>query len=83
MCRVSIGKLSKPFTVDGEKAFSFGVPQHESKFAIEMLEHIEAVLFIEMKNDLNITLGPKDMTGLRQFFTQFSVVIDFAIADQR
>src|SRR3954451_21794874 len=23
MCRVSIGKLSKPFTVDGEKVFSF------------------------------------------------------------
>ena len=62
-----------------ENAFFAKVGNGEGKHAVEMLEHVDAHLVVEMDEHFRIAIGAEAMPFGLQLTPQLSVIIDFAI----
>jgi isopentenyldiphosphate isomerase len=58
------------------------IVNHKRKLSIDLVEEVDAVLFVQMKQDFDIRTGAEVMSFLHQRFLQLDVVEDFAIAEQ-
>ena len=55
------------------------IPDSESEHAVEMIEDISPPLPIAVHNYLGVTVGPKTISQLFKFHSQFFEIVDFAI----
>ena len=57
------------------------IPKRKSKHAAQILQHLDAVFFVEMDERFHIAVGREAMPALFEIGAQFDVVIDLAVAD--
>src|SRR5215510_1920008 len=58
------------------------VVNRESELAVNLVEEVDIMLLVQMQQDFNVRLGPKSMPLLDQYFFQFEIVENPAIAHQ-
>ena len=46
-----------------------------------MFDKLQSILFVQMHDDFGVTVGAELMSGLEQFCTEFTIVVDFTVED--
>src|SRR5215216_917071 len=58
------------------------VVNDKGKLAIDLVEEVDAMLLVQMKQDFDVRFGPEAMAFLDQYFLQLGVIEDLAVAHQ-
>src|SRR5262249_9527191 len=59
------------------------VPQGEPEHALELVDELEPVLLVEMRDHLGVAAGPETMARAREALAQRAVVVDLPVADDQ
>src|SRR5947209_4585844 len=70
----AIARQHQPFTIR--------VPDRDSEIAFNVVDEIEAALFVEMQNGFGIRARSVNVASLLEVFAQRSVVVNLAIENQ-
>src|SRR5579864_3253173 len=79
------GSIEKRFypeaVAPGHEAFFFFIPKDKRKFAAQMLNRIESVIFIEVDEDFAVATSAEVMTAGRQLVHGHFIVVEFTVDD--
>src|SRR5215510_3830507 len=62
--------------------FPVGIPQSDSVITFNVVNKVEAALFVEMKNSFGIRAGSVNVAAPLQTFSQRGVVVNFTVENK-
>src|SRR3989442_13150852 len=66
-----------------DKAFGAVIPERDGEHAVQRLNEVGALVFVEVNDHLTVRLGLEPVTASNELLAKFLVVVDLAVEDQR
>src|SRR5688572_2517817 len=74
--------LAKSITRQKQTAAAI-VPQREREHAVNVFDHVAAVLFVKVRQDFSVRRAPKSMSAGLQIRAQLAIVVNLTVENYR